>query len=608
MNGIERSKILLLKLAPVCVGIFCLSLFLWSWDCWVSPIIDYGREVYVPWQLELGHRLYSDIAYFNGPLSPTFDALVFLVFGTGLNSIVWADLIIVIGIIFFTFKIIKNVTDVFTAYIAVLMFIAVFAFNQEIAVASFNFISPYNQEITHGILLGLAAIYYINRFLENRSQIIYLVITAFILGLLFQTKVEYFAAGFGACFLTLVLFLIKIKMELRDVIRTLLVFFASFFIPILIMFIWLAHESGIEWALRGISGGWIYVFKRSVVGSYYQNSVIGIIGYATNLKFLIRGLIADTLIVLPFVSLAYIGKKIDRISSILRKCLFGILLVSYLVILTIYSEQIPWWLAVRPLPVFVSIIIIFIAFRLINTEYSPISVRQLYLLCFSLYSLILLFRILLNARVDHYGFALAFPGTMLMVCLLIYFLPTWVKSNNGNGLFVKIMSLALLVSFAFAQHIQSDKYYAAKTAAIASDRDLFYGTPEMAEMMNLVVNKINKTLKPNETLLVVPEGVMINYLARRIDPIRETELTPPAIDMWGEKELLHQVVNAKPDYVLFVNRDTSEFGFSQFGSDYGVSIMKEIKDKYKPSWLVGKKPDPQKNFTFILFKRNKSKA
>ena len=33
-------------------------------------MIDFGRELYVPWQLNEGKALYRDIAYFHGPFSP----------------------------------------------------------------------------------------------------------------------------------------------------------------------------------------------------------------------------------------------------------------------------------------------------------------------------------------------------------------------------------------------------------------------------------------------------------------------------------------------------------------------------------------------------------
>ena len=137
---------------------------------------------------------------------------------------------------------------------------------------------------------------------------------------------------------------------------------------------------------------------------------------------------------------------------------------------------------------------------------------------------------------------------------------------------------------------------------------MFYGTPETAVMLNQTIKKINDTLKPDNTLLVIPEGIIINYLTRKTDPMRETEITPPAFEMWGKKVLLQHFINAKPDYVLFVNRDTSEFGLPQFGNDYGQAIMKKLISKYQPIWLLGTNPDPEKNFIFILLKRKRSKA
>ena len=50
-----------------------------NWAGWASPLIDFGRELYVPWQLAQGKVLYRDIAYLDGPLPPYLNALWFTV-------------------------------------------------------------------------------------------------------------------------------------------------------------------------------------------------------------------------------------------------------------------------------------------------------------------------------------------------------------------------------------------------------------------------------------------------------------------------------------------------------------------------------------------------
>ena len=55
---------------PILVAAAFVALAVWSWQKWPDVLVDFGRELYVPWQLASGKRLYLDIAYFNGPLSP----------------------------------------------------------------------------------------------------------------------------------------------------------------------------------------------------------------------------------------------------------------------------------------------------------------------------------------------------------------------------------------------------------------------------------------------------------------------------------------------------------------------------------------------------------
>src|SRR5881275_1459520 len=69
-----------------------LFMLAWTWLTWPDPIVDFGRELYVPWQITQGKVLYRDIAYFNGPLSPYFNALVFRILGVSLHSVVIVNL------------------------------------------------------------------------------------------------------------------------------------------------------------------------------------------------------------------------------------------------------------------------------------------------------------------------------------------------------------------------------------------------------------------------------------------------------------------------------------------------------------------------------------
>jgi hypothetical protein len=59
----------------------------WSWRKWPDPLIDFGRELYVPWQITGGKVLYRDIASLFGPLSPYVNALWMRMFGVSLMTL-----------------------------------------------------------------------------------------------------------------------------------------------------------------------------------------------------------------------------------------------------------------------------------------------------------------------------------------------------------------------------------------------------------------------------------------------------------------------------------------------------------------------------------------
>ena len=56
------------------------------------PLIDFGRELYVPWQITRGKMLSRDIASLFGPLSPYINALWFRLFGVSLITLALANL------------------------------------------------------------------------------------------------------------------------------------------------------------------------------------------------------------------------------------------------------------------------------------------------------------------------------------------------------------------------------------------------------------------------------------------------------------------------------------------------------------------------------------
>src|SRR5262245_27444753 len=57
-----------------------------SWNRWLEPYVDSGRELMVPGRVAGGERLYSQIEFHHGPLAPYIGAAIDRVFGRSLPA------------------------------------------------------------------------------------------------------------------------------------------------------------------------------------------------------------------------------------------------------------------------------------------------------------------------------------------------------------------------------------------------------------------------------------------------------------------------------------------------------------------------------------------
>src|SRR5438552_6815464 len=121
-------------------------------------MIDFGRELYTPWQLVQGKVLYRDVASFYGPLSPYVNALWFTIFGISLRTLALCNMAIMIGLIAMLHRLISGIADRFAAAVACLVFVLLFGFAQLVQVGNYNYVCPYSHEATHGLAMSIAAL------------------------------------------------------------------------------------------------------------------------------------------------------------------------------------------------------------------------------------------------------------------------------------------------------------------------------------------------------------------------------------------------------------------------------------------------------------------
>ena len=169
------------------------------------------------------------------------------------------------------------------------------------------------------------------------------------------------------------------------------------------------------------------------------------------------------------------------------------------------------------------------------------------------------------------------------------------------GLFI---FLVLLFYFNFTKQI-----YELKNYPVAQGRDRFLTfdprVNNRGPIMNETLKYIDKLMSKEDTFIVFPEGVMINYLSRKSNPSRYFEFTPNFVEAIGEEKILDVISPTHPSFIILSEKDTSEHGAQYFGKNYALNIYSWIANNYAKELVIGAEPLTGNGFGIIIAKKKK---
>ena len=486
-------------------AIFALALAQ-SWARWLEPIIDTGRDLYIPEQLARGAKLYRDIRYQYPPLAPYLLAAITRAIGNSLasytaigiaQSLIASSLLLVVA---------RRAAGNVAAFAACAMFVAM-----NVAGATTwgaNWIFPYSFAATIGMCALLALLAAI-----QMRHVPLAVLAALVAS---WCKVEYAIA------------VVVIVAVSRLPLRALVIAAIASVGAVAVIFrdsAWLTENIFNTSLTKGASAQHFYAYV-SGTADWPRNLALALLGVA--------GLVVIALLLrMPRLMLL----------AIPIACLFtgDIFLRAFGVV---------QWVA--------------LAWALAKDRRSP-------LLLFAAASIASTLRIALNVSHAWYGFVLVVPTYLLIVYLLFEYLPE-------RGVYTKRAAMLWLVPIVvicgrelWRQH----EAYAEKRFPVVTPRGTFYDhNPDRAAALN--------AFHPDGgTLVVIPEGVTINYLTKLRTPLTFHTFTPvetasPAV----EQKIIDELTAHPPTRVVLVSRDVREFGYRGFGTDYDRRLAALIAQRY----------------------------
>ena len=541
-----------------------------SWRRWPDPVIDAGHQLYTAWRLSEGALLYRDVGCLYGPLSSYVNASLFRLFGPGMMTLVWFNLAVYATILILTYRLFRVVYGALGAVTACAVLVWIFSFNQLIPVGNYTYALPYAHESTHGVLVTLVLVFVAARWVRQArtTQALYL---GFVCGLTLILKPEFILAS-GLVVMTAVGMrrLRKLPWQWRD----LLAWSLGALTPMAIFVGWFWRQAPFAVAFRWANQAWWTVLVEGVHAQVWK----GFSGTDAP-KHHLLALLATSAALWVGVGLLWTGVRLMA-----RGTVAGALLIAMPCALALL--RVNWMQSAWCVPLTLLLVIAARIASAIVPNRCSWSGRDEMGLLLALVAFALLVRMFLNPRLYHFGFYQAALACMVVVAELAGLL----RRAAGKSRMAAAVTLGctglVLCGACLDLHLSAREIYSLRTLPVGEGRDQFLAFSPKQDAEGLMVQNVVEELRrlPRQSrVLVLPEGLMVNYLARRKSPLNEWIFIDLTLANGAETRLVNRLAVDPPEHIVLLSRDMREHGITRFGASGqpGHKMLIYIQDHYR---------------------------
>jgi hypothetical protein len=367
----------------------------------------------------------------------------------------------------------------------------------------------------------------------------------------------------------------------------------------------LSPALGFDHALFATAGTWTGIGKEELTSNRFYQLVLGTFDLRNSLlQMLLWSLAYALLMAFGAFLMRCLPAPLRQRGTRPRGLAIAVFLVVAVAILSMRFRG-EWIDCTRPLPLVLLAAMALCARTLWQQRRQGEDTQRAELgLTLLVFSFLLLAKVVLAARLDHYGFALVMPATLALVAIWVSAWPELVeRSWPGAGLLQRAVGLAvLLAAFVGIGQIFA-VFHGQRQTAVGEPGDEFLAG-RLGPFVNLALEDLRGRMEPDDTLLVLPEGVMLNYLLRKQNPTPYISFMPPEVILFGEDPMLQSLRESPPDYVAVVHRLTTEYGLPYFGQHYGQEVLGWVRQNYRPAQRIGDPPLMQPDGFGILLLRH----
>src|SRR3989338_1776716 len=554
------------------------------WERFGDVQVDFGQDIAAAWSITEGKHLYTDIAYFKGPFSPHWNALLMMIFGVSIRTITVANMGVVLGVAYGIAHLVRRACGIAVSSTLACIFLFSFAFTIDRKSNIFNFITPFVHELPHGIALSLLTILSLERWTKTNS-IWMMLIGGIFFGLAWLTRVEVAVALTAACAAWFWCMGIS-GIPPRSLIRSSTIFFSGSISIIALAIAALAQS--MPWNMAGRSAFASVIALRTSVASSPFFLMLG--GWDHPITYAALQL-AALLMIIIWMLLFYAAADLWQMK--VKTMAFCFAAAGMMMILMLAKRVLPFihggFLTISTIGITAAAV-----FGILR-RYKAQTAGNRLTMVIGIFALGMLGKIVLVPSIRFYGFAHAMPAYLLLMGTLLTALPSIVERRLGKEAtrnFLLLLSIAILLDIGGKARI--DQYLAReKTIAIGTLDDRFFVSDSFSNPSYRDFLLAAPALIPaGSTLTAIPEGAMINNLLRLPLGVPIMNYMRTEYMIFGKDRIEGDLFAHRPDFILVTHKETSDFGYPLYGKmpEYGADVMAWLKREYEQIALFGDQP------------------
>jgi hypothetical protein len=571
-----------------------------SWRRWPDLIVDFGIQLYIPWRLSQGAVLYRDLYYFaGGPLSQYYHALLFKVFGVSFLPIIISNLAVVAALLLVIYRRFAAAAGVWTGTTIGLGVVLVFVFAEYGTLTNYSYLAPYSHEALHGLFLSILALAWLSDWL-NQPRLWSAAGAGFCAGLVFLTKPDIFLA-LAVCAGAAFFLQGQVLKRTADTLKSMAAFVAAGVLPGFGFFLLFIQTENWREAMGSVGFGWRPAFQTEILNNPFYQWCLGLDAPPMHVHALVRQSLA---VILAIFLLAAGLRWLAPWKAGPRWSLYSLAVLA----LGLLAVKFDWLNCGYSLPLFCVL-----ACVLLRGDFEVPARRPTatFPLLWSIFALVLLMKMGFFPRIWHYGFVLAMPAFVSAVYLLLGRLPQRLETSwqVPAGLFRAALWVTLMIGFGTLFRVSYENW-SAKNVPVGHGDDSILATGPTghaveAQDVNAALDWIDQNISPSASLAVLPEGTLINFLSRRVNPTPDLDWNPTMFPVFSQEKMTAAFEQSPPDYVCVVEWTSYAFGRGYFGREpgYGTDLMGWIAQHYQPVFLAGSEPLKDGRFGIKILKR-----